>query len=221
MPYVVLTILLIRGLMLPGAISGISYYLQPELTKLRETQVKDYNNNYPHNILMSSLMLILLFRFGWMLQCRFFTLLVQVLGYICLMPVIILSIITATGEPLRGWFIICFQFLLKIRRDCIITTIVNCFTSFFSGFVIFTYLGYMSYKQGVPISAVATEGQFKVLRFSLINLNQNIFDLIFFNLIMTCRTWFGISSLPRSSSYSAWFSFVVHFILLHVDNGGT
>lgn len=43
MPYVVLTILLIRGLMLPGAISGISYYLQPELSKLKETQVK-YTN---------------------------------------------------------------------------------------------------------------------------------------------------------------------------------
>lgn len=39
MPYVVLTILLVRGLMLPGSISGISYYLQPELSKLKETQV--------------------------------------------------------------------------------------------------------------------------------------------------------------------------------------
>lgn len=39
MPYVVLTILLIRGLMLPGAANGISYYLQPELSKLKETQV--------------------------------------------------------------------------------------------------------------------------------------------------------------------------------------
>lgn len=39
MPYVVLTILLIRGLMLPGAMKGIMYYLQPELSKLRETQV--------------------------------------------------------------------------------------------------------------------------------------------------------------------------------------
>ena len=39
MPYVVLTILLVRGLMLPGALSGISYYLKPELSKLKETQV--------------------------------------------------------------------------------------------------------------------------------------------------------------------------------------
>ncbi|GBP88670.1 Sodium-dependent noradrenaline transporter [Eumeta japonica] len=43
-------------------------------------------------------------------------------------------------------------------RDCLVTTLVNCFTSFFSGFVIFTYLGFMSHKQGVPISSVATEG---------------------------------------------------------------
>lgn len=39
MPYVVLTILLIRGLMLPGALSGISYYLKPELSRLKDTQV--------------------------------------------------------------------------------------------------------------------------------------------------------------------------------------
>lgn len=39
MPYVVLSILLVRGLMLPGAMKGIMYYLQPELSKLKETQV--------------------------------------------------------------------------------------------------------------------------------------------------------------------------------------
>lgn len=48
-------------------------------------------------------------------------------------------------------------------RDCIVTTAVNCFTSFFSGFVIFTYLGFMSHKQGVHISTVATEGKFKFI----------------------------------------------------------
>lgn len=40
MPYVVLSILLVRGLMLPGAMKGIMYYLQPELSKLKETQVR-------------------------------------------------------------------------------------------------------------------------------------------------------------------------------------
>lgn len=39
MPYVVLSILLARGLMLPGAFSGISYYLKPELSRLKDTEV--------------------------------------------------------------------------------------------------------------------------------------------------------------------------------------
>lgn len=39
MPYVVLSILLARGLLLPGATRGIAYYLQPELSRLKDTQV--------------------------------------------------------------------------------------------------------------------------------------------------------------------------------------
>jgi hypothetical protein len=42
LPYVVLTILLIRGLMLPGAIGGIVYYLKPEMDRLSDTQVTSY-----------------------------------------------------------------------------------------------------------------------------------------------------------------------------------
>lgn len=40
MPYVVLSILLARGLLLPGATRGIAYYLQPELARLKDTQVR-------------------------------------------------------------------------------------------------------------------------------------------------------------------------------------
>ena len=43
-------------------------------------------------------------------------------------------------------------------RDCLITSAVNSFTSFFSGFVIFTYLGYMSTYQNKPIEEVAEQG---------------------------------------------------------------
>ncbi|KAG1674786.1 Sodium-dependent noradrenaline transporter [Nymphon striatum] len=43
-------------------------------------------------------------------------------------------------------------------RDCLITSAINSFTSFFSGMVIFTYLGFMSQRHKVPISKVATEG---------------------------------------------------------------
>jgi solute carrier family 6 noradrenalin transporter-like protein 2 len=40
----------------------------------------------------------------------------------------------------------------------LVTVVVNSFTSFFSGFVIFTYLGYMAHAQKKDIDKVATEG---------------------------------------------------------------
>ena len=43
-------------------------------------------------------------------------------------------------------------------RDCLFTSVVNCATSFFSGFVIFTYLGYMAHYQDRDIKEVAEQG---------------------------------------------------------------
>jgi len=43
-------------------------------------------------------------------------------------------------------------------RDCIITASVNSLTSFYSGFVIFTYLGYMAHSMDKEIQNVASEG---------------------------------------------------------------
>uniref|UniRef100_A0A673JLI7 Solute carrier family 6 member 11a n=1 Tax=Sinocyclocheilus rhinocerous TaxID=307959 RepID=A0A673JLI7_9TELE len=57
-PYVMLLILLLRGVTLPGAINGIHYYIYPDLTRLADPQVKalesldslgsynQYNNNW-------------------------------------------------------------------------------------------------------------------------------------------------------------------------------
>jgi len=44
-------------------------------------------------------------------------------------------------------------------RDALATSTINCVTSFFAGFVIFSVLGYMSKKSRTPINEVATEGE--------------------------------------------------------------
>ncbi|ESO97642.1 hypothetical protein LOTGIDRAFT_103896 [Lottia gigantea] len=46
----------------------------------------------------------------------------------------------------------------NVYRDALLTSAINCLTSFFSGFVIFMILGYMSQKSGLDIDKVATEG---------------------------------------------------------------
>jgi len=43
-------------------------------------------------------------------------------------------------------------------RDALLTSTINCITSFFSGFAIFSVLGYMAEQHGVNIKDVATEG---------------------------------------------------------------
>ena len=47
-------------------------------------------------------------------------------------------------------------------RDCLFTAAVNSFTSIFSGFVVFSYLGYMADRQHKHIDKVAQEGMIKL-----------------------------------------------------------
>ncbi|XP_059477468.1 sodium-dependent noradrenaline transporter-like isoform X2 [Neocloeon triangulifer] len=114
-PYIVLSILLIRGLSLPGAYTGISYYLSPKLSLLKETRV-------------------------WVDAA------VQIFYSV------------GAGFGVHLSYASYNNFNNNCFRDCLVTTAVNCFTSFFSGFVIFTYLGFMAEKHSTPISSVATEG---------------------------------------------------------------
>lgn len=48
--------------------------------------------------------------------------------------------------------------MILIFRDSIWIPILNCGTSIFAGFVVFSVLGFMSYKTGIPVAAVATGG---------------------------------------------------------------
>ena len=39
-PYILMTILLIRGVTLPGALDGITFYLRPDLEKIKNSSVR-------------------------------------------------------------------------------------------------------------------------------------------------------------------------------------
>ncbi|KAK7474555.1 hypothetical protein BaRGS_00034200, partial [Batillaria attramentaria] len=47
----------------------------------------------------------------------------------------------------------------EVQRDALITSAINCCTSFFSGFIIFMILGYMADRTKQDIAKVATEGR--------------------------------------------------------------
>ncbi|XP_023931084.1 sodium- and chloride-dependent taurine transporter [Lingula anatina] len=114
-PYIFMTILLVRGCTLPGAVDGIIYYLKPDFAKLANIQV-------------------------W----------VDAGTQIFFSYSIALGVLTALGSY--------NDFNRNSYRDCIIFASVNSGTSIFAGFVIFSTLGYMSYKQGIPVSEVAESG---------------------------------------------------------------
>lgn len=47
--------------------------------------------------------------------------------------------------------------MFMLYRDAIVTSLVNCLTSFLSGFVIFTVLGYMAEQRNIKIEDVARD----------------------------------------------------------------
>ncbi|KAL7648320.1 UNVERIFIED_CONTAM: hypothetical protein RMT77_000226 [Armadillidium vulgare] len=115
LPYVILTLLLIRGALLPGASDGLLYYIKPSISALSNMQV-------------------------WYeaAQQVFFS--------------------VGAGFGVHLSYASYNTFNNNCYRDCLITSFVNAITSFYSGLVIFTYLGYMAHKQNTPISEVATDG---------------------------------------------------------------
>ena len=51
------------------------------------------------------------------------------------------------------------KFVFFFHRDTLIVSLINCGTSIFAGFVIFTMMGYMSHVLGVPVPEVVKGGE--------------------------------------------------------------
>ncbi|CAH8497443.1 unnamed protein product [Schistosoma intercalatum] len=115
MPYVILTILLIRGLTLEGSLTGIKYYLTPNFSSLLSTSV--------WSDAASQIFFSLGPGFGVLLALSSYN-----------------------------------KFHNNCYRDAMITSFINCATSFVSGFVVFSVLGYMCFRMGKTMEDVANEG---------------------------------------------------------------
>ncbi|CAF1219759.1 unnamed protein product [Rotaria sp. Silwood1] len=114
-PYVVIFALIIRGVTLPGARVGITFYLKPNWNKIRQFDV-------------------------WMAAASQVT----------------YSLGIAFGSIIS--YASFNKFKTNYFRMCMLVTACDCFTSIFAGCAIFSVLGYMSFKTGLPIEQVAKAG---------------------------------------------------------------
>ncbi|ESO88414.1 hypothetical protein LOTGIDRAFT_219163 [Lottia gigantea] len=114
-PYLVLLVLLIRGVTLPGALEGIKFYIIPRWEKLADFQVWGD----------AALQIFYSVGMGW--------------G----------GIVTMASYN---------KFSHNVYRDSMMVPFINCGTSIFAGFVIFSVLGFMAHEAGVSVDKVVTEG---------------------------------------------------------------
>uniref|UniRef100_A0A8B9RI53 Transporter n=1 Tax=Astyanax mexicanus TaxID=7994 RepID=A0A8B9RI53_ASTMX len=162
MPYVVLTVLLLRGVTLPGAIDGIKAYLSVDFLRLCDAQV-------------------------W----------IEAATQICFSLGVGFGVLIAFSSYNK--------FSNNCYRDAIITSSINSLTSFFSGFVIFSFLGYMSQKHNVALDKVATDGPglvFIIYPEAIATLpGSSVWAVIFFIMLLTL----GIDSAVNTIELTALF----------------
>ncbi|KAJ8313056.1 hypothetical protein KUTeg_010429, partial [Tegillarca granosa] len=114
MPYFMLMILLVRGVMLEGSLDGIKYYISPQWDRLLSKEI-------------------------WIAAAA------QI--FFSLGPGF--GVLLALSSYNR--------FHNNCYRDALLTSAVNCFTSFLAGFAVFSVLGHMAFKQHKSVENVSRE----------------------------------------------------------------
>ncbi|CAI5439742.1 unnamed protein product [Caenorhabditis angaria] len=181
-PYFILTILLIRGLTLPGASKGLMFYVTPDFDKLWDPAV--------WSAAATQIFFSLGPGFGVLLALSSYN-----------------------------------DFNNNCYRDAVVTSIINCGTSFFSGAVVFSTLGYMSELTNRPVGEVVGENDasliFMVYPQALATMAySNFFSFIFFVMLITLgidSTFAGIEALITGfcdesrllTKHRKWFVLVV------------
>ncbi|XP_070184414.1 sodium- and chloride-dependent glycine transporter 1-like, partial [Littorina saxatilis] len=114
-PYILLTILLVRGCTLEGAGEGVRYYLSPDWERLSDATV------------WSDAAVQIFFSLS-----------------ACMGGLIAMSSYN--------------NFNNNVIRDAFVVPIINCATSFFSGFVVFSTLGHMAHTKQTSVDNVTAQG---------------------------------------------------------------
>lgn len=172
-PYLVLVLLLIRGISLPGAGEGITYYLTPNFEAIKNVNVSPDQEAGAEVLTAVSQV--------WLDAATqvFFSL--------------------GPGFGVLLAFASYNKFHNNVYRDALLTATVNSATSFLAGFVIFSILGYMAHRKGVQVKDVAAEGPglvFMVVPESISTLPASrFFSAMFFLCILTL----GLDSSVRPS----------------------
>lgn len=124
-------------------------------------------------------------------------------------------------QGVNGNFESCHLSLLPLhRRDALITSSVNCLTSFLSGFVIFTVLGYMAEMRQQDVDAVAKDAGGTTPCKS--NGNERLITLT----SVYCASFFprsqpAVHHLCRSHCQHACCYFLLHHLLPHDHHAGS
>uniref|UniRef100_A0AAX7SI59 Transporter n=1 Tax=Astatotilapia calliptera TaxID=8154 RepID=A0AAX7SI59_ASTCA len=174
MPYVVLTVLLLRGVTLPGAIDGIKAYLSVDFLRLCDAKV-------------------------W----------IEAATQICFSLGVGFGVLIAFSSYNK--------FSNNCYRDAIITSSINSLTSFFSGFVVFSFLGYMSQKHNVALDKVARDGAglvFVIYPEAIATLpGSSIWAVIFFIMLLTLGIDSAVSIHTDTHSYIPLVSQIAYLFL--------
>ena len=122
--------------------------------------------------------------------------------------VIINSEIIAISTFNLHFFVFFYFKILKhlyFCSDAMLTSAINCATSFLSGFVVFSVLGHMCYRMNRTMDTVANEGRFKISTTSYLFL----------------RSKFSIYRLPRGDCNSSWFNILGDYFHAYVNYSWT